>query len=126
MYTYIHILVIYIHSICLVYIYISNISNIHIIYVLLYIYEERRQLSEAVRRRSYSYIILHTYIYSILQIYNILPHCTVTSMRDPWAYRHGIISHHSAMLYLRDIYIHMYHMVKNILVSTCCGLRTST
>ena len=60
----------------------------------------------------YSYILLYIYIYSILQIYNIFSHCTFKSMCDPWAYRHGIISHHSAMLYLRDIYSHIYHMLK--------------
>ena len=53
-----------------------------------------------------------TYIlYSILQIYNLFPHCAFTSVCDPWSYRHGIISHHSAVLYLRDIYIHIYHML---------------
>ena len=54
-------------------------------------------------------------MYSKLQIHNILPHCTVTSMRDPWTYRHGIMSHQSALLHLMDIYIfttYIYHMVK--------------
>ncbi len=33
-------------------------------------------------------------------------------MSDPWAYGHGIISHHSGMLHLRNIYIHIYYTVK--------------
>ena len=45
-------------------------------------------------------------------IYYIYIYILVTSMSDPWAYGHRIISHHSAMLHLRNIYIHIYHTVK--------------
>ena len=58
-----------------------------------------------------SYILLtyfrYTIFFHILYIYIL-----VTSMSDPWAYGHRIISHHSAMLHLRNIYIHIYHTVK--------------
>ena len=44
--------------------------------------------------------LFYATLYYILQICNIFPHCTVTSMCDPWAYCHGIISHHSEWLHL--------------------------
>ena len=53
-------------------------------------------------------LYITTYIYILYfrsTIFSMSQPCTWSSMRDPWAYRHGITSHHSAMLYLRDIYI---------------------
>ena len=74
-------------------------------YIYTYIY-----LGSAVETRTLIYYYIYIFDTSDIQYF-----CTLhfqQSMCDQWAYRHGIISHHSVMMYLRDIYSHIYHVLK--------------